>query len=35
MQLVLGIVIGLCIGAVVYCGVGIYFSLKEDEDEDD
>lgn len=33
MQLVLGIVIGLCISAVVYCGLGAYFSLKEDEDD--
>ena len=33
MQLVLGIAIGLCISAVVYCGIGIYFSFKEDEDD--
>ena len=32
MQLVLGIVVGLCLSAIVYCGIGVYFSLKEDED---
>ena len=32
MQLVLGIVVGLCLSAVVYCGIGVYFSLKENEE---
>lgn len=33
MQVVFGIVVGLCISAVVFCSIGVYFILKEDEDD--
>ena len=33
MEFIFGMLVGLCISAIVFCGLGEYFSLRENKDD--